>query len=68
MLSIWIPTTYTSPTVLSEHLQLLPNSNFTFLTLGAILSKMSNFYMSVDDSILKLNPTHQHESMGMLSF
>ena len=41
-----------------------------FSTLGAKLSKISNFHSSVwtSDSISKLNPTCQHESKGMLGF
>ena len=39
-LSIWIPTSYTSPMVLSVSSHMLPRSNSRIPTLGAKLSKM----------------------------
>ena len=69
-MSIWVPTSYISPTMLSVRSQLLPSSNSTFPTLGEKSSKMSIFLPinQNSDSTLKLNPTRQHESMGMLGF
>ena len=46
-MSIWIPTSYMSPTTLSVRSQLIPSSNSKFLILGAKSSRMSNFCLSV---------------------
>ena len=66
-LNICIPTSYMSSTMHSIRSQLLPNSNFTFLTLW---EKSSKFFAHHQDSDLstKLNSTHQYESRGMLGF
>ena len=56
--------------MLSMHSQLLSSSNSKILTLGVKWSKMLNF-SSIGQSSelsLKLTPTCQHESKGMLRF
>ena len=50
-LSIWVPTSYTGPTIFSVRSQLLPSSNSTFSILGVKLSKMSKFYPSIKKMI-----------------
>ena len=59
-----------SPTILSVRSQLPLNSNSKISTLETKSSKMSIFHLlaKTNDSSSNLNPTHQHESKGMLSF
>ena len=65
-----MPTSYTSPTVLSVHSYLLPSSNSKILIIRAKLSKISKFCPLVKTviEIKKLYSTHQHESRDMLDF
>ena len=69
-LSIWVLTSYKSPTMLSMRSKLCPSSNSTFPTLGTKSSKMSFFLLVSQNNDLrsKLNPTRQHEFRGIVSF
>ena len=59
-----------SQTVFFVRSQLLSNSNSKFPTLRAKLFKVSTFLRVSQNSDLssQLNPTHQHDSKGILSF
>ena len=69
-MSIWVPTSYVSPSMFFVLLQLISSSNSPFLTLGVKSSKMS-FFLPIsqnNDLSSNLNSNRQNEAKGMLGF